>query len=405
MPKRKKLWSFSAGERGLNKVRAFAHNQTGLLFLEFTEIDAVSGVGIRRRVALGHRDTDAAKAAAETLAARLRTATPATEPELTVGALFDSYEREVTPTKAKTTQGHDRRTLEMVLRHVGKGRRVLTLDRRDWDSFIRERRAGRLVPVTTRPKGARKIKQRAIRPVRDRIVEQDLRLVLAVLNWATRLRSPSGEPVLARNPFAGLDVPREQSPNRPMLSPKDLATMSAVADQVSPQFGLLLVTAYLTGHRIGAVSQLRWSDLDLEARRVRWRAENDKIAYDHVTPLAPELVDRLKAAQRARRTIGEAWVFTAPADQSKPLPRLLARDWWQRAETLAGLKPVKGRGWHSLRRLFASELRHTTPMKDLCHLGGWKNPQTVLMCYQQSDEDTMRKALEQRPALPCAEIG
>jgi len=64
MPKRKKLWSFSAGERGRNKVRAFAHQATGLLFLEFTERDAATGVGARRRVALGHRDSHAAKAAA-----------------------------------------------------------------------------------------------------------------------------------------------------------------------------------------------------------------------------------------------------------------------------------------------------------------------------------------------------
>jgi hypothetical protein len=55
-------------------------------------------------------------------------------------------------------------------------------------------------------------------------------------------------------------------------------------------------------------------------------------------------------------------------------------------------------GWHSLRRKFASEMKHT-PLRDLCELGGWKDPQTVLKCYQRPDEATMREALRQRKAL------
>ena len=55
-------------------------------------------------------------------------------------------------------------------------------------------------------------------------------------------------------------------------------------------------------------------------------------------------------------------------------------------------------GRHSLRRKFATELKHT-PLKDLCYLGGWKEPQTVLKCYQRPDESTMREALEGRKPL------
>jgi hypothetical protein len=57
-----------------------------------------------------------------------------------------------------------------------------------------------------------------------------------------------------------------------------------------------------------------------------------------------------------------------------------------------------GLGWHSLRRKFATELKHT-PLKDLGYLGGWKEPQTVLKCYQRADETTMRQALEGRKQL------
>ena len=68
---------------------------------------------------------------------------------------------------------------------------------------------------------------------------------------------------------------------------------------------------------------------------------------------------------------------------------------WCRAETRAGLEPKRGRGWHSLRRKFATDLMDL-PLKVLCQLGGWKNAHTVLRCYQRADEGQLRKALESR---------
>ena len=64
--------------------------------------------------------------------------------------------------------------------------------------------------------------------------------------------------------------------------------------------------AHETGHRIGAVRLLRWSDIDLENGRIRWRAENDKIGYEHATPLTEKAVMALRKAQRNGGAIGEA---------------------------------------------------------------------------------------------------
>ena len=76
----------------------------------------------------------------------------------------------------------------------------------------------------------------------------------------------------------------------------------------------------------------------------------------------------------------------------------LARDWWLRCEELAKLPHQPGCGWHSLRRLFATELKHVN-LKDLCELGGWRSPQLVVSVYQRAALVTMRKALEQRGRL------
>jgi len=89
--------------------------------------------------------------------------------------------------------------------------------------------------------------------------------------------------------------------------------------------------------------------------------------------------------------------LVAPARFSKPISRHLVRDWWERAEEEAKLEPVEGRGWHSLRRTFASELMHQ-PLKVVCALGGWRDPQTVLKCYQRPDEAELRQALDRRKA-------
>lgn len=79
------------------------------------------------------------------------------------------------------------------------------------------------------------------------------------------------------------------------------------------------------------------------------------------------------------------------------MSRHLARDWWDKAERLAKLEARHGRGWHSLRRKFASDLKGV-PLKTLRELGGWKTHRTILMCYQHVDEGEMREALEERRA-------
>ena len=74
------------------------------------------------------------------------------------------------------------------------------------------------------------------------------------------------------------------------------------------------------------------------------------------------------------------------------------RDWWYRAEELAGLEHIEGLAWHGLRRKFADDLRHV-PLKDLADLGGWSTPRTILEVYQGSDLDAMREAQGRRRAV------
>ena len=120
-------------------------------------------------------------------------------------------------------------------------------------------------------------------PVREQIVAYDLKCLTAILNWAVVSRY-DGRVLLERNPLHGLPYRREESPARPILSPDEYGKLSAVAEQVHEHFALALVLAHETGHRISSIRQLRWSDVDFEKSRIRWRAETDKIGFEHEPP-------------------------------------------------------------------------------------------------------------------------
>ena len=51
-----------------------------------------------------------------------------------------------------------------------------------------------------------------------------------------------------------------------------------------------------------------------------------------------------------------------------------------------------------MRRKFTTELKHV-PLSDLAYLGGWQSAQTILKCYQQPDDATLRSALKGRGKL------
>jgi integrase len=384
---KKKAWSYSTGERGRNRVRAYEDAKTGSLLLEFYERDLGEQEPRRKRVALGHRDREVAKRKADELAAALASTEAPRGGELSLRTLFDMYLAEVTPSKGDSKAEHDRRAAAMFLAYFGTNRKAKTLSRRDWDRFIADRRVGRVTLVSGKASA-----------VGDRQIGYDLGWLQSVLRWATLAGDERGGFLLDRNPLQGLSLPKNASPKRPVIVEEQYDALLRVADEVSPLFRLALVLANETGHRIGAIRHLRWADVDLDRGTVLWRDETDKLGFEHTTLLSDVAAAALREERGRVRAIGDAWVFPAPGDPSYNCSRHLMRDWWERGAKLAGLPEGQRIGWHSLRRKFATELK-STPLKDLCAMGGWKNPQTVLTCYQYADEETQRAAMAKRTKL------
>ena len=204
-----------------------------------------------------------------------------------------------------------------------------------------------------------------------------------------------GEVLLERDPLKGFGLPKEKNPRRITLTDEEYRLILGVAMEIDWRFRLALVVAHETGHRIGAIRLLQWSDLDFVEGRIHWRAESEKTGYAHTTPMTEDARLAFEEARGHPPGIGDTYVLPAPKDPSRPVDRYVLRNWWRRAEVRAGVGRKKGRGYHSLRRKFATDYMHV-PLKVLCRLGGWRDWETVVKCYQQPDEDELRGALERR---------
>ena len=95
----------------------------------------------------------------------------------------------------------------------------------------------------------------------------------------------------ARSARAGLKTPKQKNPARVLLTDAEYEALLKAALLMDWRFRVALVIAHETGHRIGAIRQLCWSDIDMEGRTIRWRAEHEKTGHEHRTPVTAEALD------------------------------------------------------------------------------------------------------------------
>jgi integrase len=368
-------WSKSIGERG-RKVRLYQARPGGPIMRSVW----IDGKEVRR--SLGHRDKELALSQAYELLASLYTNETAMEQEtLTLGMLERLYLDSPTHASKKArTQVSDKRRLHRVVAFLGANRTVASLSESDVRRYALARKAGdkRLLSVSP---GA---------PVRDRTVEYDLIALQLALNWAVRERTPSGRRLLRENPLHGIRLPKEKNPRQPVMTHDVYLRLLEVADRVHPLLKLGLVVAEGTGRRISSWNNLLWDDVDFAAGTIRWRAEHDKKGYEQVVPMSDAVKAALLEARQAQKTIGNAPVFPAPKNHEAPCDRHLLDNWLRRCFPVAGVEMEKGGLWHTLRRKWATE-RKGYPVKDVAAAGGWRDSETLLKSYLQTDPETVRQ--------------
>lgn len=156
--------------------------------------------------------------------------------------------------------------------------------------------AKRRLEPKRRPRDKDKATAKNVPPVSPATVNKELRSLRSMLRKAVRWSYLSKAPEF--------EFLKEPGKHPTYINPEHFAKLYAECDSMrwpeSQPFSAgdwwraLLVTAYMTGWRIGSILSLRWDDVDLDAGTALSRAADNKGKRDQLTPLHPVIVDHLR---------------------------------------------------------------------------------------------------------------
>ena len=358
-------WSYLAGVKGKNRVRAYEDGRGGPLYLEWYEpVFDNKGIAVpdprtgrqktrKRRISMtaaGVTSRADAMKKAEEVAQRFgqipgRRGAAKVEGPLTLGRMLSLYDAEVVPTKRPGTQEHNRIMARIVLAFFGAGavverigpdgRPQTEIGRVRYNAFVRARAEGSIPGF---PK-----------PAKPQTVRLAVTFMRAVFNWA-KIERDDGSPLLVRNPWEGFPIPREDTPTRPEMTPELHAQL--VEHAGNWRMAVALDLCRETRRRVNSVRQLDLEDVDLAAGTVRWRGEFDKVGRTRVTPLSTRARAAILRALEQRRAEGleaSKWLMPAELDPSQPVSKNSLHNWMKRTKQRLGIK-IPRLGYHAEKR-------------------------------------------------------
>ncbi len=153
--------------------------------------------------------------------------------------------------------------------------------------------------------------------------------------------------------------------------------LSACQESASVDLYLLVLIALTTGARLGEITGLRWSAVDLDRDLFFFRVGKVNATKGEVraVPIAAAVKDLLKARKAAIKVVtlrDDALVFPSTTSPKRPIN---CRDGWQSATKRAGLD---GFHFHDLRHTHASLLAaHGASLLEIGRILGHKTPSTT----------------------------
>jgi integrase len=207
------------------------------------------------------------------------------------------------------------------------------------------------------------------------------------------------------------DVAHAPEPNRPRHTLDEMRKILAAAAAVDPRFDLLMALG--AELRLGQVVRARRADLNIETWTFRVRAnKHKKGTLQELTPGQVRAVERaldpetgylrelerhavdyalFPAGQLPGGRSGHGVATVARHLEADPVDRTAIRGWFQAAERLAEVVPVKGRGAYGLRRAAVDAVKALGISREgLKAHGGWVDTQMPDMIYADQEAEAGR---------------
>lgn len=173
------------------------------------------------------------------------------------------------------------------------------------------------------------------------LANRTLALFSKMCSWAVE------RGIISASPCAGVKAPAPAQSRDRVLSDDELATLWKACDIIGWPFGAVTKLLMLTGARRSEVAEMRWAELDIEARTWTLPASRAKNGVEHTVPLSDPVIEILSSLPHIGKPGG--FVFTTVGN--RPVAGFArVKERFDRA------LPADMAGWtfHDLRRTFAS---------------------------------------------------
>jgi integrase len=149
------------------------------------------------------------------------------------------------------------------------------------------------------------------------------------------------------NPFTGVERPHQEQPRQNVI-PDDALRALWIAGGELGAFGAALRMLILTGCRLQEVSQMTWSELDLDSRTWTIPGSRTKNGREHIVPLSTQAIEILEAL------LPSSCEFVFTTDGRRPVG-----GWGCSKKRISAKAGIDANTWrlHDLRRSAASGMQ------------------------------------------------
>jgi site-specific recombinase XerD len=248
--------------------------------------------------------------------------------------------------------------------------------------------------------------------VSHKTINTEVATLQAALNYAVKMGQLAHNPVRGLEPLPVTDDFRRRKARELTEAEIDRLLEAAVKlDRHAkgiPRAPLLASFIY-TGARLSELTSVRWLDLDLASRMLRFRPEITKTKSRRKIALSPELVESLiqlrfeQTRQLLREPTRTDTIFLTPRGRPWPRNGARLRRYLEVVCAHAGIEKCDPSGvvhLHALRHTFTSRLfRSGASIKTVQALTGIKSVQLLLDVYTHVNDDDLHDAIGNLPKL------